>query len=239
VGVEKEEWAIKAKGITRSFGHIRALRGIDLQLKKGRFLTIFGPNGAGKTTLLKIFATILRPSNGQIEIMGLNPKKTGEALRRRLGVLSHNSFLYLNLTPYENLKFYGTMYQVEDLETKIREVLAEVDLWERRNQPIRTLSRGLQQRAAIARAIIHDPDIIFLDEPFTGLDQQSAEKFRLVLDKLHPGLRTIVMSTHNLSLGLEMSQEIAILVKGRIMYQAESNRVTRNEFEQIYSSLVT
>lgn len=235
----KEEWAIKAEALTRSFGNLKALRGIDLQLIKGRFLTIFGPNGAGKTTLIKVLATILKPTSGKLEIMGLDAKNEGEALRRRLGLLSHNIFLYPHLSPYENLKFYGTMYGVMNLKDRIEEVLREVDLWERRHQPVRTLSRGLQQRAAIARTIIHNPEIIFLDEPFTGLDQQSARKFRLLMDKLQPGLRTIVMSSHNIQQGLEMSQELAILVRGRIVYQADSSQLDRNNFEQLYLSLVS
>ena len=236
---EKGEWAIRATGLTRSFGNIKALRGIDLQLKRGRFLTIFGPNGAGKTTLIKVLATILRPSSGQLEILGLNPQNKCELLRHRLGLLSHNTFLYPHLSPYENLMFYGTMYGVEDLEDRIEEVLQEVDLWERRHQPVRTLSRGLQQRAAIARTIIHNPEIIFLDEPFTGLDQQAAQKFRLLLDKLQPGLRTMVMISHNIQQGLEMSQEVAIIVRGRIAYQAESSQLTKIDFEQLHSEFVS
>jgi heme exporter protein A len=236
---EKGEWAILAEGLTRSFGNLKALRGIDLQLKRGRFLTIFGPNGAGKTTLIKVLATVLSPSSGRLEIMGLNAKNGGDTLRHRLGLLSHNTFLYPHLTPYENLKFYGTMYGVGDLADRSEEVLREVDMWERRHQPVGTLSRGLQQRAAIARAIIHNPEIIFLDEPFTGLDQQAAQKFRLLLDKLRPGLRTMVMSSHNIQQGLEMGQEVAILVRGRIVYQAASNQLARDDFEQLYLSLVS
>ena len=209
------------------------------ELKRGRFLTIFGPNGAGKTTLIKVLATILRPSSGQLEIMGLNPKNAGEALRRRLGILSHNTLLYTHLSPYENLKFYGTMYGVKDLEERSREVLNEVDLWERRHQPVGTLSRGLQQRAAIARAIIHNPEIILLDEPFTGLDQQAFQKFRLLLDKLHPGLRTMIMSSHNIQAGLEISQEVAILVRGKIVYQAPSTQLSKVDLEQLYFNFVS
>jgi len=233
-----EGWALRIRGLTRSFGNIRALRGVDLELKKGRFLTIFGPNGAGKTTLLKILATIIRPSSGNLEIMGMDPRREGHVLRRYLGVVSHQSYLYPHLTSYENLRFYGTMYQVKDLDARIREVLQEVGLWEQRGQPVSTLSRGLLQRAAIARAIIHDPEIIFLDEPFTGLDQQAARRFRSVLDRLLPGHKTIIMTTHNIGLGLEMAQEIAVLVRGRIVYRSTAAELNREEFEPFYASLI-
>ncbi|MFQ5904100.1 MAG: ATP-binding cassette domain-containing protein, partial [Candidatus Binatia bacterium] len=140
---EGREWAIRVQGLRRSFGHILALRGLDLQLARGSFLTVFGPNGAGKTTLIRILSTLLKPTSGRVEILNMDIGEEGETIREKIGVLSHHTFLYPNLTPFENLKFYGAMYRVNGLKPRIEELLTQVDLKARMHDPVRTLSRGM------------------------------------------------------------------------------------------------
>ncbi len=227
------EWAVEIENLTKSFGRYKALRGVNLKVDKGKFLTIFGPNGAGKTTLIKILSTLTNSTSGCFRVAGFDAEE-GEELRRRIGVISHQTFLYDNLTAYENIKFYGQLYDVENLEQRVEEVIKEVGLFLRRHELVRTFSRGMQQRLSIARAIVHQPVVLFFDEPYTGLDQHAARIFRNLLAKLHTGKRTIIMTTHDLSRGLEISDMIAIMVSGRIVYSQEAEKVDRQTFEKIY-----
>ncbi|MBI1987880.1 MAG: heme ABC exporter ATP-binding protein CcmA [Nitrospinae bacterium] len=228
------DWAIQVEQLTKSFGHLLALRGIDLRLRRGKFLTIFGPNGAGKTTLIRILSTLLRPTAGRIEILGMDLRDAGEEIRRQIGVLSHQTFLYNNLTPMENLKFYGTLYGLDHLKERIELLLEQVGLEGRRNDPVRTFSRGMQQRLAIARTLLHDPQVVFLDEPYTGLDQHAARMLEGLLGQMRSGQRTILLVTHNLARGLGMGDEVAIQVGGRILYREERGKIDPASFEERY-----
>jgi len=212
-------WAIEVKGITRRFGEKLVLRGIDLGIQHGEFLTILGPNGAGKTTFIKVLATLLRPSTGSVLVNGMDLRDSSMEIRRRIGVVGHQTYLYDELTVYENLKFYGTMYDVPNLEERIHELVIKVGLAPRLHDRVRTLSRGMQQRLSIARAIIHKPSIVLLDEPETGLDKNASEILVELLNALDSGKRTVIMATHNLERGLEMSDHIVILSKGKIAYK--------------------
>jgi ABC-type multidrug transport system ATPase subunit len=156
-GLSSTTWAIEAYGLAKSFGNTRALAGIDLKVKKGDHLTIFGPNGAGKTTLIKLLSTLTKPSGGSALLDGLDIREAPGQIRSRLGVVSHSTFLYNNLTVSENLRFYGRMYGVANLEQRIREVISQVQLESRLHDQVGTLSRGMKQRVAIARAVLHDP----------------------------------------------------------------------------------
>src|SRR5919109_1116847 len=167
------EMMVQLEGVKKRFGTMTALRGIDLKLKRGCCLGIFGPNGAGKTTLLRILATLTRPSAGTVYIAGYDTVHAGEKVRPLLGVLSHRTFLYGHLTAYENLQFYGRMFGLKKLAERITEVLQAVDLVSYAHQLVRTYSRGMQQRLAIARAILHYPKLLLLDEPYTGLDKDA------------------------------------------------------------------
>ncbi len=228
-----DEWAVEIEGLTKSFGHHFALQGVNLRVKKGEFLTVFGPNGAGKTTLIRILSTLTKSTSGNLRVAGFDLEE-GEELRRRIGVISHQTFLYDNLTAYENIRFYGGMYDVKNLKQRVEEVIEEVGLTSRMHELAGTFSRGMQQRLSIARAIIHQPTVLFLDEPYTGLDQHAAKNFKNLLEKLHTGERSIIMTTHDLSRGLEMGDRVAILVSGKIVYQEESDRIKREVFERIY-----
>lgn len=230
--------AIEAKGLEKSFGENRALRGIDLQVDRSECLVIFGPNGAGKTTLLKILATLLKPSAGSVLIDGKDIRDKPEQIRRKISMVSHQTFLYDNLTVYENLKFYGKMYDVVDLEQRIRDAAGWVQLESRLHDRVGTLSRGLQQRAAIARAILHEPSILFLDEPEVGLDPHASSMVKDILCSVNSGSRTIVMTTHNLERGLDLADRIIILDRGKVVYKESRETISEADFLKIYSRYV-
>ena len=220
--------------LTKSFGNFKALRGINLKLEKGQFLTIFGPNGAGKTTLIKILSTLMKPTSGVIKIAGLDPREDGESVRKQIGVISHSTYLYPNLTAYENLKFYGKMYDLQNLTATIERVLEDVGLKDRMHDLVRTYSRGMQQRLSIARAILHDPAVMFLDEPYTGLDLHAAEMLRDLLQTIHTRERTVIMTTHSISQGLEVSDMVGILVRGKLVYLEPIWKIDTQDFGKTY-----
>lgn len=222
------------KGVTKRYGMVAALRGIDLQLERGRCLGLFGPNGAGKTTLLKVVATLTRPSTGTVSIAGHDAVREAERIRPLLGVLSHRTFLYGHLTAFENLQFYGRMFGVKPLVERVYEVLQAVGLEPHARQMVRTYSRGMQQRLAIARAILHHPLLLLFDEPYTGLDQLAAAHLQELLKQLREAERTIIMSTHNLQRGLELCDDIAIQYQGKIMYRCPAAGLDIRAFEQLY-----
>ncbi len=229
------EWIVEVKGIEKSFGNVLALQGIDLRVAKGEFLTIIGPNGAGKTTLLKILSTLMKLSAGEGKVVGCSLKQEEENLRRKIGMLSHYTFLYQNLTAYENLKFYGSLYDVKNIEREIKRVIQEVGLENRLHDTVRTFSRGMKQRVSIARCIIHNPLLLLLDEPYTGLDRWSGKRFTNILKRFHQEGKTIIMTTHDLSSSLELSDRIVILSSGKIVYeQREVAKIELKELERLY-----
>ena len=208
---------LAVEDLARAFGHVRALRGISFSLDAGEVLAVFGPNGAGKTTLLKILAGLLRPDSGTVRIQG-HPLVRGDAVqRRRLGLISHASLCYDGLTAAENLEFYGRLYDLPDPRAAARAALAGVGLEARADALTWTMSRGMLQRLAIARALLHDPEIVLLDEPFTGLDQRAAAALKDQLVRLRAERRTVVLVTHNLDEGLELATHVAIQVGGRFV----------------------
>lgn len=225
---------IKIRGLVKSFGHTYALQGVDLEVAEGEFLTVVGPNGAGKTTLLRILATLLKPTKGLVRIDGLDLGSGGTEIRQRIGFVSHRPLLYGNLTVEENLRFYSRLYDVHPLEGRVEMLLNLVGLEGRRHDPARTLSQGMQHRLSIARAIIHDPSLLLLDEPYTGLDQQATEMLRQLLQEISTGSHTVVMTTHNLERGVELCDRLAILAGGRIVHQAEKASLTLTNLRQAY-----
>lgn len=225
---------IKVSALRKSYGSVDALRGVDLHVKQGEFLTLFGPNGAGKTTLLKTLSTIIKPTSGKVYIDGLDAVEADHAVRRKIGVISHKTFLYGDLTALENLVFYARMYQLPQPEKRARELIQEVGLSGRENHLVETFSRGMEQRLSIARALIHEPNIIFLDEPYSGLDQHASLMLSNLLKKLHTDTRTIIMTTHNISHGLEISDRIVIQLAGKIVFEDQTSNHTIKSFEDIY-----
>jgi heme exporter protein A len=226
--------SIEVKKLSKSFDERHALRGIDLKVEAGESLAIFGPNGAGKTTLIKILATIMNPSSGTITINGLDIKKNPEQVRRTIGVVGHNTFLYGNLSAYENLDFYRRIYDVP--RERIREVSAMVGMESRLHDHVNTLSRGMQQRFSIARALLHKPDLILLDEPETGLDQQAISLLWDLLKNGKDGKRTVILTTHSLERGLELADRMLILSRGKIVFQESKQAVDLASLKQAYQN---
>jgi len=228
--------AIRVRKLTKAFGHRAALRGVDLEVAEGEFLTLFGPNGAGKTTLIRIVASLARPSSGTVHVCGQDSLRSQEAtaVRRQIGLISHNPLLYGDLTADENLRFFARLYDLPDPAVRIDAVLEQVGLASRRRDPVRTYSRGMVQRLTIARAVLHDPAIMLLDEPYTGLDLQAADMLRGVLQELVASNRTVILTTHNLEQGLEMCSRAAILNRGRIGWQGRRDEVDLAGMKEIY-----
>ncbi len=209
--------ALEVRDLARSFGHVRALRGVSFRLEKGQVLAIFGPNGAGKTTLLRLLAGVLRPDRGEITIDGRRLVRGEAAVRRRIGLISHASLLYDGLTAAENLEFYARLYGLEDRRALTLRALESVGLADRASSLAATMSRGMTQRLTIARALLHDPDVVLLDEPFTGLDQRAAAALADQLERLHATGRVVVLVTHNLDEGLDLATHVAVQVAGRFV----------------------
>ena len=234
---EKAPPVLQAQGLVREYGSVIAVDEIDLSLAKGEFLTIFGPNGAGKTSLLALLAGALRPSRGQVWLRG-EALDFGEVeWRRRIGVLSHQGFLYGHLSAEENLRFYGQLFGLSDVDNVVRDKLQHLGLQERAASLVRDLSHGMRQRLALARALLHDPDIVLLDEPYTGLDPSAALVLQGVLSDLRDGRRTVVMVTHNLSEGVALATTVAIMNRGRFVWQGKRAELG-DDFGQFYHSVI-
>jgi heme exporter protein A len=205
---------LEARGLQRSFGRVRVLRGIDLSLRPGEALAVVGPNGAGKTTLLRLLAGLMRPTAGEVRVMGEPLTRGADRIRRAIGLLSHQSFLYDDLTLLENLAFAARLYGLERPRALAAAALEQAGLGGRVNELPRRLSRGLLQRAAIARALLHDPQVLLLDEPFTGLDAGAADRLRADLrTRLSQGLG-VVLVTHHLAEAWDLATRVAVLVDG-------------------------
>jgi len=225
---------IHVKGLVKSFGPTMALRGVNLSVPEGQFLTVVGPNGAGKTTMLRILATLSRPTQGVVQIGGRELPQGAAEVRRHIGLVSHQTLLYGDLSAEENLRFYGRMYDVPDLDARVTQVLEQVGLAHRRRDPVRTFSRGMQQRLAIARAVLHRPSLMLLDEPYTGLDQDAAARLETVMSTVGTEGRTVVMTTHDLERGLAVADRVVILVKGRVAFEANRSELDTAAFKEAY-----
>jgi heme exporter protein A len=227
---------IEVKNVTKRFGHKTALHRINLFLKKGDFLALLGPNGAGKTTLIQILSSLMRPTTGDLRIAGHDARKESEELRRIIGVVSHHTFLYDHLTADENLKFYGLMYDVKNLRERIEELLERVGLRDRRHERVHTFSRGMQQRLSIARAVLHDPSLLLLDEPYASLDREGVKIMKKILEGHRERGLTTVMTSHDLERALELCNRVAILRSGVMVFDQEISRIARTDFQHLYFS---
>ena len=229
--------ALEVEGLTRIFGPRKALDGVGFELPAGAFLSIFGPNGAGKTTLLRTLTTLQNPSSGTAKVLGLDVVGDAVELRSRIGLISHNALLYPDLSAEENLLFFSEMYGIEDPAGRVKELLDSVELLHRRFDLVRTFSRGMLQRLSIARALLHHPDVLFLDEPYSGLDPHAMD----ILDHLIAQVRTqhtFVMVSHDLAKGLELCSHALILAKGRVVRFDEKADIDDEKFAAEYRSIV-
>lgn len=225
---------IEVRKLVKTFGPKPVLRGLDFRVEAGEFVALLGPNGAGKTTFLRILATLSRPKMGQVRLAGYTLPSQAAAVRRRLGMVSHLPLLYGDLTAEENLRFFGRMYRVPDLSARIEDVLKLVGLYRRRRDLVRQFSRGMQQRLAIGRAVLHDPEILLFDEPHTGLDQQAAAMLDGVLRDVAVRGRTVVMTSHNIAHAASLADRVDILSKGVIAASARKGEIPPAKLTEWY-----
>ena len=229
--------AVEVKHLSKVFGTRKAVDDVSFELPEGSFLSIFGPNGAGKTTLLRVLSTLARPTSGEAFVAGVDVREEPDEAREHIGLISHQSMLYPDLTAEENLLLYAKLYGVENPEARVAELLDAVGLAHRKLDLVRTFSRGMTQRVSIARALVHDPDVVFLDEPYSGLDPHAVEIFDELIESVR-GDRTFVMVSHDLSKGFAMCTHALVLARGRIVAFAPKAELDYDEFAQLYHDTV-
>lgn len=226
--------AVALQNVTKRYGPQTALHNITFEIPEHTTLALLGPNGAGKSTLLKLIATLAKPSQGQILIQGIDTKEIPEQIRSTLGLISHQTMLYDDLTARENLTFYARMYGLENLTHRIDDALQTVDLQDRQKDRVRTFSRGMKQRLTIARATLHDPSLLLLDEPFTGLDTGARSLLSTMLQTLQQAGRTLILVTHDLAHALALADHYAILNRGHLITRGQTQGLTTDTFQGIY-----
>jgi len=228
---------IRLNGVVKQYGLNPVLRGVDLNVEQGEFVTLVGPNGAGKSTLMGIVATLLQPTSGEVFVGGWRLPEQADRVRRHIGLVSHHSLLYRDLTAAENLSFFARLYRMEDADAHIADALHRVGLYARQRDPVGTFSRGMVQRLTIARATLHEPDVLLLDEPYTGLDQEAS----YLLDELLRGEtargRTILMITHDLGHGLGLADRLAILYGGTIAREVARVEISPAAVYDLYAEV--
>ena len=236
------ENAVSIRKLSKVFGKNPVLKSLDLDLEKGEFAVIFGPNGAGKTTLLKLISTLTTPTEGSVFVSGFNVVEEPEKARREIGLLSHESYLYGELSAKENLRFFGQMYGIkaQELEERISSLLEDTGLVAKKDERVSTFSRGMKQRLSIARALLHRPSILLLDEPYTGLDPGASLVFENLIKSLEFQKSTKLMVSHDLERGFALSSRLLILNKGKFVYDGIKKDFSRYEdFKEKCSSMLT
>lgn len=229
--------ALEVRELTRAFGVRKALDNVSFEVPEHAFLSIFGPNGAGKTTLVKVLTTLLNPTSGSARVLGMDVVSDAIEMRKHIGLISHNPLLYPDLTAEENLLFFADMYGIEDAGGRVGELLDAVELDHRRLDLTRNFSRGMLQRLSIARALLHRPEVLFLDEPYSGLDPHAMD----ILDGLIASIRgqhTFVMISHDLDKGLELCSHALILARGRLVLFEPRESLDDAAFRDTYRSTV-
>ncbi len=228
---------IETRGLIRRFDRYEALGGVDLSVAPGECLAIFGPNGAGKTTLLRLLAGLLNPSGGAASVAGV-ALPAGPAARAQVGLISHHSMLYPALTARENVEFAARLHGLTDPRASAESALARLGVLDRANVPVRVLSRGLQQRVSIARAFVHTPRVVLLDEPYTGLDATGAAALSSALGGLKSGGAALVLVTHHLDEGLAIATHVAVMRDGRFVLHERRDAIDPALFGGQYRALV-
>ena len=231
------DWAVEVVAVTRMFGRRRAVDGVDLTLTPGDCVALFGPNGAGKTTLLRLVAGLLKPTKGTIRVGGLSLRDDASA-RGMLGLISHQSMLYSALTSRENVEFAARLYGVPDPRSAALKALERMRIADRAHAPVRSLSRGLQQRVSIARAIVHEPRVVLLDEPYTGLDAAGSAALTDMLLSLRADGASLVLVTHNVEEGLAVATHAAVMLGGRIVRRDDARTIDQRVFQSDYRAMV-
>jgi heme exporter protein A len=210
--------ALELRDVSKYFGESAALKKLRFRVEPGDAVLIYGPNGAGKTTLLRTLATLAKPTEGQVVFAERDIRQDPTAAKAAIGFVSHSTFLYGDLTGRENLRFAGRLFGLRDLEKRIDAALDLFAVRERAAEPVRELSRGLQQRMTLARAFLHDPVFLLLDEPFTGLDAVSAESLRTLLARLPEQGKAVIFSTHDFAQGASIARRLVAMEKGFVRF---------------------
>lgn len=226
--------AIEAIGVEKSFGSAAVLRGLDMSVRDGEVVAIFGANGVGKSTLLRIFATLTRPDYGTVSIYGSDLAREAETARLSLGVVLHSPMLYGDMTVEENLMFFGRMFRVPGLNERIQDLAARMGITPRLEQRVRELSHGYQKRTALARALLHRPRVLLLDEAETGLDETARGVLDDVIAEHRAAGHAVVMTSHSVERGIEMSDRVLVLAGGRIALDEASSDVTLDDVTRLY-----
>jgi len=225
--------AVVVRDLVQRLGGHEVLRGVSFEVPEGQVLAVMGPNGAGKTTLLRVLGTLLPPSGGQVLVGGCDVRRCGPDLRRRIGFLGHHTFLYPQLTGWENLWFWARAFGVARAGARIEEMLATVGLELFAHEPVRHYSRGMQQRLALARALLHDPPLLLLDEPYTGLDPEAAALLDAVIRRWGERGRTVVMTSHDPGRALAASDRVLVLQRGRVALLGFSRDLDARSLEEM------
>ena len=222
----EETAAIRTRKLSKVFGTRKAVDKVSIEVPQGAFLSIFGPNGAGRTTLIGMGTTLRGRTDGAACVLGSD-----------IGLISHNAMLYPDLTAEQNLLLYAKLYGLADPQARVMELLEAVELKHRRLDVVRTFSRGMTQRLSIARALIHDPDVVFLDEPYSGLDPHAVDIFDQLIEKQRED-RTFVMVSHDLRKGFDMCTHALVLARGRVVTFGAKDQLDFDEFSELYRSTV-
>lgn len=223
--------------VVKKYGFASVINGLDLTVDKGEFFTVYGPNGAGKTTLLMILSTLVKPTEGEIRISSLNYNEHRDRIRQMTGLVSHNDYIYENLTAYENLYFFASLYNVANIKERVEYLLDKMGLYSRRDDLIRSYSRGMKKRISIARSLVHDPAIVLFDEPFSGLDQKAIRTFSEILSWMKSNNRTVLLTTHNIRYIWHLSDRIGIMNDGKIENTVEYSDSLEQKAEELYGTV--
>ena len=226
--------AVRTRRLTRSYGRVKAIAGLDLAIEPGERVLLVGPNGSGKTTLIKLLATLIKPTSGDLFVHGRDASRHDASIRAALGVVLHEPLLYGRLTAAENLRFYARMFNVPSPDARIQALAEQLELTDLLGKRVDSLSHGQRKRVALLRAVLHDPGILLLDEPDSGLDKTALD---LLFDFCKSQPRTIVMSTHNLDNGLAIAQRAIFLKRGRVTMDSGIETLDREALDYRYQAL--
>jgi heme exporter protein A len=228
---------IETRSLIKAYDVLVVLRKLDLRIARGEFVALLGPNGSGKSTLLRLLAGLTRPTAGQVLIGGWELPGEAEAVRAQIGMVSHKTLIYENLTARENLRFFARLYNLPVDEARLDTLLQQVGLHRRGDSLVRTFSRGMQQRLSIARALLHIPDVLLFDEPYTGLDQEASSTLDRLLQQAHADGHTIVMTTHELERAARLASRVLILSRGVVAYDAPAAALSPAELVAHYTEI--